>query len=43
MCAHRRRKHLRRKRHEVGVDRARKNDWKLDEARNLVEQLGIRL
>src|SRR5262249_36401652 len=43
MGAHRRRQHLRRKGHEVGVDRASKNNWKLDQTRNLIEQGRVRL
>src|SRR5262249_62042139 len=43
MGAHRRRQHLRRKGHEVGVDRASKNNRKLDQTRNLIEQGRVRL
>src|SRR5271166_924686 len=43
MRAHRGRQHLRRKRHKVGVDRARKNDRKLGQTGNLIEQRRVRL
>ncbi len=43
MRAHRRRQHLGRQRHEIGVDRSHQHYRELDEAGDFLEQPGIRL